>query len=111
MRHILIGNLFGIACVLFLTGCPGDLNEMCRGDGSCNYGLQCDGSFCRMPTAKANKENGEAIKRRCSFESECYCVTCAEQCGERGLKRCNFSDTTTWGNKTPAICECNYSEK
>lgn len=110
MRPILFGALLGIM-FLGLTNCSltGGPGEPCNSNGTCNGGLVCsksslyvDSYFCGLSADVAPKE-----KRRCSFESECYCVTCAEQCGARGLKTCNFSDTTTWGNKTPAVCECN----
>ena len=84
-----------------LAGCPGSLNEPCRNNGTCNPGLLCDGYYCRLA------QPSTAPKRQCGYESECYCVTCAEQCGARGMKNCRFSDTTVWGNHTPATCECN----
>ena len=104
----LMAIIFATIITVILSGCEaGRLNQQCHGDGTCDHGLDCDGSYCRLPAAR---QPAPPTKRRCFYESECYCVTCAEQCGMRGMKNCRFSDTTVWGNRTPATCECNTAE-
>jgi len=88
----------------FLVGCqnhPGDFGGACNKDGTCNSpNLECDNWMhsCRVKTPP--EEPG-----RCKFESECFCITCAEKCADAGVKECAYSDTSVWGSK-PAICEC-----
>lgn len=86
---------------LFLIGChTGNFDETCNKDGSCNsQNLECgiyDKCVVKQPPAPP---------RRCYYESECFCVICAEKCGDAGVKVCAYSDTSVWGSK-PAVCEC-----
>jgi len=87
--------------VLLLVGChTGNFEEECNKDGSCNApGLECGwGGKCRV-------KEPPAPPRRCIYESECFCFTCADKCGDAGVKNCAYSDTSVWGSK-PAVCEC-----
>ena len=89
-----------IIATLFLAGChTGDFGERCNKDGSCNAaGLECYYSECSVKRAPERPKN-------CAYESECFCVTCADKCGDAGVKICAYSDTSVWGAK-PAVCEC-----
>lgn len=92
------------ALLVLLASChshTGDLKEDCNKDGTCNSPELMCGIFgeCHF---KPMLETGP---RRCSYESECFCVTCAEQCAPAGVKQCVYSDTSVWGAK-PAVCEC-----
>ncbi len=94
-----------LVTLLFLSGChTGDFEENCNPNGGCNSDkLEC-GWFagkCRVKTEPQAIDK----ERRCSYESECFCVTCADKCGTSGVKTCAFSDTSVWGAK-PAVCEC-----
>lgn len=87
-----------------LTGCrshPGQVDEPCRKDGTCEGKLLCQWSG----GADEYRCRPEAPKERCHFESECFCMTCADKCGATGVRECSFSDTTTWGAK-PTVCTC-----
>lgn len=86
---------------VLIIGChTGDFDQDCNKDGSCNSpNLECK-SWGRCGVKDPPHTPG-----RCSYESECFCVTCAERCGDAGVKVCAFSDTTVWGAK-PAVCEC-----
>lgn len=100
-----------LVCLAILSlGCErGDLGTPCNKDGSCNFDtLQCivPSNECQIkppppPPAKP---------KRCDYESECFCMTCADKCGPRGVKKCAYSDTSVWGSD-PAICECAASNK
>lgn len=87
--------------LLLLAGChTGDFGEKCNKDGSCNSPtLACNA----WDECKPKPEPAPA--RRCNYESECFCFTCADKCGEAGVKECAYSDTSVWGSK-PAVCEC-----
>lgn len=95
----------GILCALAMVGCAthrrGDLGGDCNPDGTCNAptlacGVSIDGECGLAPRPR---------DPRCGYESECFCVTCAERCGEVGVDRCEYSDTSVWGAK-PAVCKC-----
>ena len=99
-----------LASLLFLlVACnshTGDLREHCNPDGTCNStntscqsDLMGEGYYCFLKPAPPDPN------RKCYYESECFCVTCAEKCGEAGVKECAYSDTSVWGSK-PAVCEC-----
>jgi hypothetical protein len=99
-------TFLGILCAFVLAGCSvhhrGDLGEDCNPDGTCNApALTCG--------ARITNECGIDQRRprdpRCNYESECFCATCAERCGEVGVDRCEYSDTSVWGAK-PAVCKC-----
>ncbi len=100
-RFILLGLLFALAIVGCSTSRPGDFGGDCNPDGTCNAPtLACN--------ARLVGESGLAPPPRdprCNYESECFCVTCAERCGEVGVDRCEYSDTSVWGSK-PAVCKC-----
>jgi hypothetical protein len=89
-----------LAFVLF--GChTGDFDQPCNKDGSCNGpNLVCDRGWEKCMVKEPPRAPG-----RCSYESECFCVTCADKCGDAGVKTCAYSDTSVWGAK-PAVCEC-----
>jgi hypothetical protein len=95
------------AFVLFVAGCAsaGDLGGPCNKDGTCNSAnLACKESLAAGARCFA-KTPEEMPKSGCRYESECFCVTCAERCGATGVKSCAYSDTSVWGAK-PALCEC-----
>ena len=107
----------------------GGFNESCNRDGTCNnVNLICDVRDGRaaclnrvsynaisenqsdsksqeketfQPKAKASSEEYHGV-----YESEKFCINCQRLCKDTGMAECNFSDTTTWGNKTPATCKC-----
>lgn len=92
-----------VVLLMLLAACakPGDVDGMCLESGLCNStALECrqegDRSYCR-PRQPA---------RNCLYESQCFCVTCAEKCGAAGVAECLYSDTTTWGARQPAVCRC-----
>lgn len=94
-----------LACLLLVACKPdptGGLNERCNRDGTCNgASLECSSyGYCGAKQVSHMDPN-----RRCFYESECFCVTCADKCGEAGVKECAYSDTSVWGSK-PAVCEC-----
>ena len=90
--------------VLFLVACnfhTGNVDESCNPDGTCNSpNLECWSLSSRCHAKELRNTSA-----RCSYESECFCVTCADKCGEAGVKTCAYSDTSVWGSK-PAVCEC-----
>lgn len=101
MRKIII-LLFVLCACDKMQPHRGDLGEDCNKDGTCNAAtLECNeySSECR-----AHNTN-PVSPSRCHYESECYCVTCSDKCGDAGVKACNYSDTSVWGAK-PAVCEC-----
>lgn len=95
--------------IIALYGCDsmyhtGRLNDTCNADGTCNApALECRndgaGASCHV------KNIPDTEIKRCAFESECFCMTCADKCGDGGIKACIFSDTSVWGSK-PSSCEC-----
>jgi len=93
--------------MMFLVACnlpsppQGNLGERCKPDGTCNG----ESLECGVLTNECHARPKPRPTSRCTFESECFCVTCAEKCGEAGVKTCAYSDTSVWGSK-PAICEC-----
>ncbi len=91
-----------VMLLLMLTACGyGNLGQDCKPDGTCNStSLVCSpySNTCRVKTA-------DPPPKKCSYESECFCMTCAEKCGDAGVHLCSYSDTSVWGAK-PAICEC-----
>ncbi len=101
MRHTILTTL--LLCALGCTP-AGKLDGECNWDGTCDSPkLECvstaNGHYCHL------KPEPENPPRRCHYESECFCVTCADKCGAAGVKACHWSDTTTWGAK-PAVCDC-----
>ncbi len=95
--------LVALSSIMLLIACEprGTIDNDCTPDGKCIGQLECftwgDRSTCRAPKSPEPK-------KRCVFESECFCVTCADHC-EHGVKVCDYSDTSVWGAK-PAVCEC-----
>lgn len=88
-----------ILCIFIVACHTGNFREECNKDGSCNNAnLVCLNGWCE--TKPPSKEPG-----RCYYESECFCVTCADKCGDAGVKTCAYSDTSVWESK-PAVCEC-----
>lgn len=97
--------LLTVLCVLAIVGCStrrrGDFGGACNPDGTCNAPTLACG-------VRIEDECGLALHPRdprCNYESECFCVTCAERCGEVGVDRCEYSDTSVWGSK-PSVCKC-----
>jgi hypothetical protein len=85
-----------------VAGChTGDLGENCNKDGTCNG----TNLTCSAWSGVCAKKTDPAPPSRCNYESECFCVTCAERCGASGVKSCAFSDVSVWGAK-PSVCEC-----
>jgi hypothetical protein len=81
----------------------GDLGETSNKDGTCNSpSLYCSDMFDRCTAVDRPLS---PVNHNCAYESECFCVACAEKCGEAGVKTCAYSDTSVWGAK-PALCEC-----
>lgn len=91
-----------ILIAFFITAChTGNLDEKCNSDGTCNgENLECHFSRCMI-----RYKPEPVVVKRCNFESECFCIACAEKCGDAGVKMCSFSDTSVWGSK-PSVCEC-----
>lgn len=93
---------------IFLAACvptTGNIETDCNHDGTCNSpGLSCQqnlgGYFRCYP-----KPSPPDPSVRCHYQSECFCMTCADKCGDAGVKQCAYSDTSVWGAK-PAVCEC-----
>lgn len=103
MRQLLLLALFAIGCGVKSTGY---LGEHCNSAGDCNSPrLSCQHTFNGEWQCAVKSEPETGPPRRCSYESECFCVTCAERCGASGVKTCAYSDTSVWGAK-PALCEC-----
>lgn len=102
MKHaplIVVGFLVSVVSTF---GChTGDYNESCNADGGCNDpGLKCDEDWRKCHLKPEPKQSN-----KCNYESECFCLTCADKCGSTGVKTCAYSDTSVWGSK-PALCEC-----
>jgi len=71
------------------VGSPGG---RCNDDGTCNGGFVCRENInhnyeCQNPLP-------DVSKRRCIWESDCFCITCSEKCGASGVKLCAYSDTS-----------------
>lgn len=92
--------------LFLLLGCHsaperrGDLGEQCKPDGTCAGALQCrqgsDGYVCLPKVDPVLPIEYESVK---------FCSSCADRCGDAGIKECLYSDTSVWGSK-PALCSC-----
>lgn len=91
-------GLFSL-CFLIISCHSGDFREQCNKDGSCNgKNLKCIDGWCELKPPSVESDN-------CIYESDCFCKTCANKCGDAGFKNCKYSDTSVWGSE-PAVCEC-----
>lgn len=91
---------------LALLGCGpsghmGDLDGPCNKDGSCNGpNLTCERNGMNDSVCFAKTDSP-----KCRSEADCFCLGCEQRC-PNGVAKCEFSDTTVWGNKRPSTCEC-----
>jgi hypothetical protein len=103
--HDLKAPVLLLAALIGCRGAParrGELGESCRPDGTCEGALECrksDDAYQCLP--KALPLHVEPIE----YESVKFCSSCADRCGDAGIKECLYSDTSVWGSK-PATCSC-----
>lgn len=94
-----------LGTVFLLTSCGdaqvGDVGNRCNSDGTCNS----PNLECRAVRASTVFECVPKGHRGCQSRSECFCNSCAEQCGKKGVERCVYTDTSVWGAQ-PTVCEC-----
>lgn len=93
-----------VLAVAFFACHKGSVDERCNPDGTCNgSNLEC--RYSGGGASACSVKEAPPPPRRCYYESECFCVTCADKCADAGVKNCMYSDTSVWGSK-PAVCEC-----